>query len=310
MALRPYALLPRQYDERKVLATTVDAWGRALWLICEEVCFPYRWRGRDVARPARLPFDALLVISDGARIRERTLHGVAVEPAALDALPRGGVILHGRGLPGERNGQVFGPNGRPLRRFALGSHLLHLVADRRSNVWTGYADEGIFGGDPVSSGALVRWDARGNRVSDFRPPEPRRMVGEISAVNVTDSVVRAACPPGYPYFEQRVGEPLRIRELPVVAPYAFVVAGERLLLLGARERGTGHTTHLRTVHHCRLTDDGAVIVDRGELTFPNGNPVNHYPRPVCRGPHLYLHTHRSLRQWYRLTLPGQGARDG
>ncbi|WP_436959041.1 hypothetical protein [Streptomyces sp. SudanB182_2057] len=36
MALRPHSLLPRRYDHRKVLATTVDAWGRALWLICPE----------------------------------------------------------------------------------------------------------------------------------------------------------------------------------------------------------------------------------------------------------------------------------
>ncbi|WP_371618932.1 hypothetical protein [Streptomyces sp. NBC_00454] len=32
------------------------------------------------------------------------------------------------------------------------------------------------------------------------------------------------------------------------------------------------------VHLCRFTDDGAVIVGRGELTWPNGDPVRQYLR--------------------------------
>ncbi|WP_411077203.1 hypothetical protein [Streptomyces sp. cmx-10-25] len=120
VALRPYALLPRQYDERKVLAITIDPRGRALWLICPDVRFPRRRAGRDVPAPVGLPFDALVVIDDGGRVRERTLHGVAVNPKAFDALPGGGFVLSGAMGPDAPSGQIFGPDGRSRRRFPLG----------------------------------------------------------------------------------------------------------------------------------------------------------------------------------------------
>ncbi|MET9607280.1 hypothetical protein ABZZ17_19720 [Streptomyces sp. NPDC006512] len=303
MALRPYALLPRQYDERKVLASTVDAWGRTLWLICPDARFPSREFGRAVPAPLSMPFDALLVISDGGRFRERILHGVAVDPTTLDALPYGGIVLHGHGRPGERNGQVFDRSGRPVRRFALGHRLLHLQADRRGNFWTGYADEGIYSDDPVSAQALVRWDSRGNTLEDLRPAELYRMVAGINALNVTDSVAWAAYWPGSPLAQKRAGEPWRIRTLPVTDPYAIAIRDEYLLLLGGHERGADASGR-RGLHLCRLTGDGAVIVERSQLTWPNGDPVNRYPRPVCRGPHLYLRSRRTTRQWYVLTVPG------
>lgn len=302
VALRPYALSPRQYDERKVLASTVDAWGRTLWLICPQARFPPRAFGRAVPEPLGLPFDALLVVRDGDMIREQTLSGVAVVPTGLDALPRGGFVLHGWCRSGRRNGQIFGRDGRPRRRFALGSNLLHLVADRRSSLWTGYGDEGIYGDDPVSRGALVRWDAEGNYRHGFHPPKPHHIVVEIDALNVTDSVVRATYGPGAPLVEQRVGEPLRIRSLPVANAWGLAVRDDRLLLFGGHERGTAHN-HLRQVHQCRLTEDGAVIVGKGELTWPNGDPVRRYTRPIGRGPHVYVRNRRSMRQWYVVGVP-------
>lgn len=83
-ALRPHALLPRQYDERKVLASTVDAWGRALWLICHDARVP---------ELLGVPYEALVVIGDGSRILERPLHGVTGAPARIDALPRDGFVV-------------------------------------------------------------------------------------------------------------------------------------------------------------------------------------------------------------------------
>lgn len=303
VALRPYALLPRQYDERKVLASTVDAWGRALWLTCTDVRFPTRPFGRARPEPLALPFDALLVIRDGDQVREQTLYGVAFAPTEIEALPGGGFVLHGGCWPDRRNGQIFGGDGRPRRRVALGSHLLHMVADRRSNLWTGYADEGIYSGDPISAGALVRWDGRGNLQHGFYPPEPYRVVVEVDALNVTDSVVLAAYSgPGYPLAEQRTGEPLRVRPLPVAAACGLAVRGDRLLLFGGYEPGTDHTRG-RQVHHCLLRDDGAVITGRAELCWPNGDLVRRYTRPIGRGPHLYLRNPRSMRMWYTLSVP-------
>lgn len=148
VALRPYALLPRQYDERKVLASTVDAWGRALWLICTDARFPSRPYGGRSAEPLALPFDALLVTRDGDAVRERILHDVAVNPRDLEALPGGGLVVHGFRGADRRNGQLFGRNGRPRRRFGMGTHVIQLVADRRAALWTLHGEEGMYGDDP------------------------------------------------------------------------------------------------------------------------------------------------------------------
>ncbi|MFD5410529.1 hypothetical protein [Streptomyces nojiriensis] len=58
---------------------------------------------------------------------------------------------------------------------------------------------------------------------------------------------------------------------------------------------------MSTLHQVQLAEDGAVVVGRQELVFPNGDPVRRYARPVCRGPHIYLRTLRTLRQWWVLT---------
>ncbi|MEU4272577.1 hypothetical protein [Streptomyces sp. NPDC026092] len=50
-----------------------------------------------------------------------------------------------------------------------------------------------------------------------------------------------------------------------------------------------------------MTDDGAVVVGREGLVFPNGDPVRRYARPVCRGPNVFLRTLRTWRQWWVLT---------
>ncbi|MFE5733365.1 hypothetical protein ACFQ7A_20980 [Streptomyces sp. NPDC056528] len=303
VALRPYALLPRQYDERKVLATTIDPRGRALWLICPDARFPRRWAGRDVPAPVGLPFDALVVIDDGGRVRERTLHEVAVNPKAFDALPGGGFVLSGTMGPDAPSGQIFGPDGRSRRRFPLGTGLTHLVADHRTGFWTGYDDEGAYSGDRVSTDGLVRWDDRGNLTGVVRPPAPHHRVAGVSAVNVSPSAVHAVYWPGVPLVETGPGGTLRVRTLPVSDPSGLAIDADRLLLLGGTERGTGTAARTHAVHHLRLTADKAVLVGREELVFPNGDLVGRHARPVCRGPNVFLHTRRTLRQWWVLTSP-------
>ncbi|MEU6294213.1 hypothetical protein [Streptomyces erythrochromogenes] len=296
VALRPYALLPRQYDERKVLASTVDAWGRALWLICPDARFPSGIRGGRTAEPLALPFDALLVIRDGDSVRERTLHDVAVSPRGIDALPGGGLVVHGFRGSDRRNGQIFGRDGRSRRRFALGSPLIQLVADRRAGLWTCHGEEGMYGDDPLDADALARWDGRGNRLHGFRPSGRARFCLEVNALNVTDSEVLVVDQYDRALVEQGTGEPPHVRPLPMRGIRGLAVRDRHLLLLG----GPGGEGRL---HHGRLTDEAVVITGQGELVWPNGDPVRRYSRPLGRGSHLYLRNPRSMRMWYVLGVP-------
>ncbi|MFF5922005.1 hypothetical protein ACFY8C_27235 [Streptomyces flavochromogenes] len=228
---------------------------------------------------------------------------MAVNPNAFDALPGGGFVLSGSEGPKAPSGQIFGPDGRSRRRFPLGTRLKHLIADRRAGFWTGYADEGVYSGDRVSAGGLVRWDGRGNHAGALHPPAPHHHVAEAGTINVSGSTVHATYWPGAPLVETGPRGIVRIRDLPVADPFALAIRDDRMLLLGGHERDSGTAARADAVHHLRLTEDGAVVIGRETLVFPNGDAVRRYARPVCRGPHVFLDTLRTLRQWWVLTSP-------
>ncbi|MGW8887899.1 hypothetical protein [Streptomyces sp. NPDC055749] len=295
MALRPYALLPRQYDDKKVLATTVDAWGRALWLLCPTAeLVPNRW-GNPWPRPPRYPYDALLVISDAGAVRERVLRDLTLLARRIDALPNGRLVLQSHGAVGEQNAQIFGRDGRRRHSFVMGSAMEFMVADRRNNLWSAYFDEGVYV-DPVSSAGLVRWDSGGNRLWGYSAPPGVEYIDTVYAFNVTDKVAWAAYYPTFPLLEVRDNGNVRVRKSPVAGPRGLAVQGDQVLMLGGSTRGGRGR-----LHYCRMTDDEVVVVEEADATMPNGAPLKRYAHPVGRGPRLYLRG-PSTRQWYMLGM--------
>ncbi|MFJ3441116.1 hypothetical protein ACIPM2_08075 [Streptomyces sp. NPDC086081] len=289
MALRPYALLPRHYDHRKVLATTVDAWGRTLWLICPEAELHPMPVGRPLPHPRTCPYDALLVIDEGGTIREQVLRGLDLRATRLDALPNGRFIVQGYGGPGDRNALIFGRDGRRRGGFALGRAVEFLMTDRQHHVWSAYFDEGVYA-DPVSAPGLVRWDSGGNRLWGYKPAPGVEYIDTVYALNVADGVAWADYYPTFPLLEVRTGGRVRLRSSPVAAPSGMAVHGEHLTMLGGGRQAD-------RLHLCRLTDSEVLPVEEACLTLPNGAPLKRYAHPVGRGPHLYLRG-SSPRQWY------------
>ncbi|MET9297021.1 hypothetical protein [Streptomyces sp. NPDC003077] len=289
MALRPYALLPRQYDDAEVLTSTVDAWGRALWLICPGAELVPSSYGRPYPKPRRYPFDALLVINNKGAIHERVLHDVRLRPANVDSLPNGRILLHGYGDTGGLNSQIYGRDGRHRRSFAMGKAVQLMMADQRHNVWSAYFDEGVYI-DPISYPGLVRWDSGGNQQWGYAPPEGVEHIDTVYAFNVGDGVAWANYYPTFPLVRAEANGHVRVWKTPVVAPSGIAVHGEEVLLLGGG-RGPGDR-----IRRCRLGERDAVIVEEAQLTMPNGLPLKRYAQPVGRGRHLYLRS--SSRQWY------------
>ncbi|MFF3389890.1 hypothetical protein ACFYW1_02880 [Streptomyces sp. NPDC002669] len=291
VALRSHALLPRQYDHRKVLATTVDAWDRTLWLICPDAELRPSPYGRPRARPRGLPYDALLVIDSGGAVREQPLRELDLWVTRLDALPNGRFVVQGYGAAGDRNARIHGPDGRRRHSFAMGSAVEHLMADRRHHVWSTYFDEGVYT-DPISAAGLVRWDSGGNRRWGYTPPEGVEHIDTVYAFNVGDGVAWADYYPTFPLVEARTNGEIRLRRTPVVAPAGLAVHGEHLTMLGGDRQPD-------RLHLCRLTESEALPVEEARLTLPNGAPLKRYAPPVGRGRHLYLRG-PSPRQWYVL----------
>lgn len=289
VALRPHALLPRQYDHQKVLATTVDAWGRTLWLICPDAELRPSPYARPSPQPRMYPYDALLVIDNEGAVREQSLRNMSLRVTHLDALPNGRFVVQGYGAAGDQNAQIYGTDGRRRRSFAMGSAVEYLMADRRHHVWSAYFDEGVYS-DPISAAGLVRWDSGGNRQWGYTPAKGVEYIDTVYALNVDDGVAWANYYPTFPLLELRANGVIRLRRTPVVAPEGMAVEGEHITMLGGdRQRDR--------LHRCRLTESEALLVEEACLTLPNGAPLTRYARPVGRGRHLYLRG-ASPRQWY------------
>ncbi|MFE7571475.1 hypothetical protein ACFU76_31705 [Streptomyces sp. NPDC057539] len=294
MALRSHALLPRQYDHRRVLATTVDAWDRTLWLICPDAELVPRSYGSPYPRPRNYPYDALLVTDDRGTVRQRTLHDVSVRPTRVDALPNGRVILlAGRALQGERNAQVYGQDGRRRHAFRMGDAIEFMMADRRNHVWSAYFDEGVYV-DPISASGLVRWDSGGRQEWRYSAPEDVACIDTVYAFNVADGAAWASYHPTFPLLEARTDGQTHIRASPVTAPRGLAVHGEEIMMLG------GNRQHDR-LHLCRTTGHEVLLVEEAQLTRPEGTPLKQYSHPIGRGRHLYLRG-SSARQWFAIGI--------
>ncbi|CAL2056818.1 conserved protein of unknown function [Streptomyces murinus] len=289
VALRPHALLPRQYDHQKVLATTVDAWGRALWLICPDADLRPTSYGRQSARPRTIPYDALLVVSHGGVLHEHLLRDMNLRVTHLDALPNGRFVLHGHGPAGDQNAQIYSMDGRRRHGFAMGDAVEYLMADRRHHIWSAYSDEGVYS-HPISAAGLVRWDSGGRHEWGYKPPAGTEYIDTVYALNVDDDVAWASYYPTFPLLEARTGGEIRLRKSPVVAPRGMAVHGEQIVMLGGCRQPD-------RLHHCRTTAHEALLVEEARLTLPNGSPLKRYIRPVGRGRHLYLRD-TTPRQWY------------
>ena len=81
--LGPYARLPRTYRDRHIIHSSVDAFGRAHWLLAEQAPED---RGSD-------PYDALVVTVEDGACHETYLHAELPWRPRIEALPDGGFVL-------------------------------------------------------------------------------------------------------------------------------------------------------------------------------------------------------------------------
>lgn len=80
----------------------------------------------------------------------------------VQRLPDGGYALaSSRSKVGEKNLHLFDDLGKFRTSFPIGDGVEHMAVDRKGRIWVGYFDEGIFGGDPLSSHGLSRFGQSG-----------------------------------------------------------------------------------------------------------------------------------------------------
>lgn len=266
--LASYARLPRAYRDRTVLHSTVDAFGRAHWLLCG-------------ARSRHGPYDALVVTVEGDYADETRLSAVGSRHPMIGALPAGGFVLaDARSDTGDDQVQVFDALGRPSSAFRVGDGIQHLLTDASGDLWIGYFDEGVLG-DRLSAPGVRRWSSTGEPLWTYSPGPGARHIVDCYALNVDRRAAWVYPYTDFPLLEVRDGRPTRVRTSPVRSAHGILVHGERVAFFGG-----SLDAHDRLVTG-RLTDTTVDPLETTRLTRPDGTPLGRR-RVVCRGSRLYV----------------------
>jgi hypothetical protein len=268
--LAPCARLPSAYRGRDVLHSTVDAFGRAHWLL----------RGPDERYDDDL-YDALVVTVDNADAYATRLGPVRARVPRIDALPDGGfVVADARSRRGVDQVRVFDALGRPVSAFTVGDAIEHLLTDERGDLWVGYFDEGVFG-DPLSAAGVRRWSSTGDPLWRHTPLSDAEFVSDCYALNVGRRATWVYPYTLFPLLEVREGRPVRVRTTPVRGATGVVVCGGRVAFRG------GYRAAADQLVLGELTETAVEFVAKDRLVRPDGAPLGRC-RTVCRGPRLYV----------------------
>ncbi|MFI8528669.1 hypothetical protein ACIGMX_00235 [Streptomyces aquilus] len=266
--LTSYARLPSAYQGRDVLHSTVDAFGRAHWLL------------RDSARRGDA-YDALLVTVEGGRDRTTRLRSVPARFPRVDALPDGGfVVADARRQDGVEQVQVFDSSGRSSHGFDVGDAIEHLLTDESGDLWVGYFDEGV-GSDPLCDPGLRCWSRTGEPLWEYHQPSEAGWFLDCYALNVDRRCTWAYPYTDFPLLEIRNRRRASIRTTPVRGAKGVMVHGPRVALYGGY--GDEHDRLLLG----SLTDSAVEPVEETRLLRADGARSGRR-RVVCRGPRLYV----------------------
>ncbi|MGW7263963.1 hypothetical protein [Streptomyces sp. NPDC054842] len=284
--LTPYAGLPESHGGRHVVHSTVDARGRAHWLLTERRPEPHRGD----------PYDAVVVTVEGGSVHETVLSGVHASYSRLDALPAGGFVLAApRSRRGDSQVSVLDSRGRRSRTFRVGDGIEDLLVDHAGDVWVGYFDEGVYG-DALSAPGLRRWSATGEPLWAYQPLPGFDTISDCYALNVAAGTVWACPYPGFRLLEIREDGAVRARENPVQGAKGVIVEGDRVVFFSP------YGDDWNVLVDCRLSADAVRPVGYGRLVRSGGADLGHRRRRVvCRGPRLYVQQ-KPWTQWAVLDI--------
>ncbi|MEU1555077.1 hypothetical protein ABZ517_20480 [Streptomyces scabiei] len=267
--LSPYARLPRAYRDLHPRHSTIDAFGRAHWLLTEH------------AEPSP-PYDAVVVTVTDGSVGTTGLGPVSARFPRLDSLPDGGfVVADARSRDSHDQVQVFDALGRPSWAFRVGDAIEHLLTDEAGDLWIGYFDEGVFG-DPLSAPGARRWSSTGTALWEYRPPPGVDHIADCYALNVGRGGAWVYPYTGFPLVEVRGDDSLRARTTGVDGASGVAVHEDRAAFLG------GYRGNRDRLTLARLTDTSVETVRTALLTRPDGAPVHRRRRVVSRGARLYV----------------------
>ncbi|MYS11366.1 hypothetical protein GTW71_34195 [Streptomyces sp. SID6041] len=275
----PHARLPHTHRHRHVLASTVDAFGTAHWLLADRV----PEAGIDVP-----PYDALFVsVHEDGATEVTELSAIRARWPHVGRLPDGGFVVTSSRERRHEDGtqvQVFDALGRESWTFSVGDAVEHLLVDAAGDLWVGHFDENPLG--------IRRWSATGQLRWSAEDIPGAGWIMDCYALNVSRSVVWACPYTDFPLLEIRPDREMRVRSNGVRGAKAVAVHGERVAFLG------GYRNDRDRIAFAELTETSVEPTDAGLLSLPDGRR-----RVVARGSRIYLQ-HEPFTEWAVFDLSG------
>ncbi|MFF3333152.1 hypothetical protein ACFYWX_26970 [Streptomyces sp. NPDC002888] len=267
--LTPYARLPRAHHGRTVLHSTVDAFGRAHWLL----------RGATVLADL---YDAVVVTVDAGRSEETHLSSVRARFPLVDALPDGGfVVADARSRADADQVHIFDALGRPTWGFTVGDAVGHLLTDESGDLWVGYFDEGVVS-DPLSEPGVRRWSSTGTPAWQYGPQSGIGSFLDCYALNVGRRATWVYPYTDFPLLEVRDGRPPHVRTAPVRGASGVAVHGEHVAFYG------GYADDGDRLVLGKLTDSAVEPEEEVRLLRSDGSRSGGPRRVVSRGSRVYV----------------------
>ena len=225
-----------------------------------EACFPTQREGVLILkdRGKTLLNEKLSIV----RLQNRPSDGM-FWTTHVQQLPDGGYAMaSSRSKVGEKNLHLFDDLGKFRASFPIGDGVEHMAVDRKGRIWVGYFDEGIFGGDPLSSHGLSRFGQSGELEYqwDFRANGP---IDDCDALTLDEKDRAWVCPYSR-YFVAAVDDndaQILLPTSPVSIISGFLTSTTHLGLLGGTDfHGVG--------------DKNGVVIHVG----PKGNRIEQLPK--------------------------------
>ncbi|UYQ65698.1 hypothetical protein [Streptomyces peucetius] len=269
-SLTLYARLPRAHAQQHVLHSTVDAFGRAHWLLS------------GASRSEGTPYDAMVVTVDDGRVQETHLSAVTARHPLLDALPDGGFVVADARRRGRADHvQIFDTLGRTSWAFAVGDGIEHLLADESGDLWVGYFDEGVFGDDALGHAGLRRWSSTGEPLWELPPSTAGGCMADCYALNVHRGEAWAYYYTDFPLVRVRADGSVRVWDSPVAGAKATAVHSGAVAFFG------GYGQEQDRLVLCTPAERTAAPYLHSTLVRPDGSPVGRR-RVVARGSRLFV----------------------
>ena len=132
-------------------------------------------------------------LSEGQYVLDAVIEGERYNIHDVQPLPDELLLVCGRSCYNgpedfEKNGRVYTRAGRFAREILLGDGIQSVQTTSGGVIWTSYFDEGVFGNygwqTPVGASGLVAWNAAGNNLFEYEPPEGLDSICDCYALNV------------------------------------------------------------------------------------------------------------------------------